>query len=199
MAKMERALDIAGYEVHNVSYPSRKGSVEDLARQVRASIVARCSGDRPVNVVAHSLGGILLRWIQAYDPLPRVGRVVMLSPPNHGSEVVDVLGNWKLFAWLNGPAGRQLGTGAEGMPSQLGAPEFEFGILTGDRSINWVLSRMIPGKDDGKVSVASAQLEGMRDFRVLPTAHPFIMKHRAAIAATLSFLEHGRFVASGAD
>jgi len=119
--------------------------------------------------------------------------VVMLSPPNQGSEVVDKLGGWCLFKAINGPAGAQLGTAATQIPRSLGRARFELGVITGSRSINLILSTLIPGEDDGKVSIENAKLEGMSDFVVVPTSHPFIMKNRAASAQVLFFLEHGSF------
>ncbi len=197
MLKMERALEADGYRVLNIGYPSREYTVEELARRVRRQIVAEVSEESRLHFVTHSLGGIIVRWMQQEEPLPRVHRMVMLSPPNHGSEVVDTLGDWRLFRWVNGPAGSQLGTGEDGIAARLGAPDFEVGVITGDRSINWILSRYLPGKDDGKVSVASARLEAMRDFRVVHTAHPFIMKNRRVISATRHFLAEGRFPEAG--
>ena len=54
---------------------------------------------------------------------------------------------------------------------------------------------MIPGLDDGKVSIESAKLEGMSDFLVVPHSHPFIMKKDLVIRQVVHFLEHGRFEA----
>lgn len=196
MVKMQRALEEEGYEVLNISYPSRKFRIEDLASQVRERVLAQVPEERRVHFVTHSLGGILVRYLQQEAPLPNVGRLVMLSPPNHGSEVVDALGGWRLFHWLNGPAGSQLGTTEDGFIAKLAAPQMEFGVITGDRSINWILSSFIRGPDDGKVSVESARLEGMQDFQVVHATHPYIMKKRSVIASTICFLKNGRFVAS---
>ena len=144
------------------------------------------------------MGGIIIRLYLKSHRVPELGRVVvMLSPPNAGSEVVDRLKDNCFFKWLNGPAGRQLGTEAEGLPRKLGHADFELGIITGDRTINPILSTMIPGPDDGKVSVESARLDGMKDFIVIHATHPFIMKNREAIRQTIYFLKHGVFQRSG--
>jgi triacylglycerol lipase len=108
--------------------------------------------------------------------------------------VVDTLGDWWLFNKINGPAGAELGTGNDSVPNKLGKPSFKLGIITGDKSINWILSMMIEGTDDGKVSVENAKLEGMVDFIVIPATHTFIMNNDLAIEQTLHFLEHGRFM-----
>ena len=116
----------------------------------------------------------------------------MLAPPNQGSEVVDKLGQTWLFKKLNGPAGQQLGT--QGLVQTLGPVAFNCGVLTGDRSINWINSLMIPGSDDGKVSTQSARVKGMNDYKVIHATHPMIMKKKAVIADTLHYLAHGTFL-----
>ena len=146
-----------------------------------------------VHFVTHSMGGILVRFYLANHRLVNLGRVVMLSPPNQGSETVDKLANMPGFGWLNGPAGQQLGTDENSLPNRLGPADFELGIITGNRSINLILSTMIPGPDDGKVAVERAKLAGMADFLVVPHSHPFIMKKPLVIEQTQFFLEHGRF------
>lgn len=195
MAKMSRALAAAGYHVCNVSYPSREHSIEVLTKDfvlpaVRACVTNQADG---VHFVTHSLGGIVMRQLAKTAPDLRIGRVVMLSPPNHGSQVVDRLGGLGLFQWINGPAGLELGTGQDSVPQTLGPPTFQLGIITGNRTINLILSLMIPGDDDGKVSIESAKLEGMAGFCVVPASHPFIMKDRLAIEQTLAFLAEGAF------
>ena len=117
----------------------------------------------------------------------------MLSPPNAGSEVVDKIGHWRLFQKVNGPAGQQLGTASDSLVNQLPAIDFKCGVITGDRSINWINSLMIPGKDDGKVSTQSAKVEGMSDYKVIHATHPMIMKKKAVIRETLQFLKAGHF------
>ncbi|MFC4310288.1 esterase/lipase family protein [Steroidobacter flavus] len=195
MAKMNRALGAAGYHVCNVSYPSREHPIEVLTRDFVLPAVRACltNPTDEVHFVTHSLGGIVVRQLAKSAPELKFGRVVMLSPPNHGSEVVDKLGELALFKFINGPAGLELGTGQASVPQSLGAPPFQVGIITGDRTINLILSLLIPGPDDGKVSIESAKLTGMAGFCVVPASHPFIMKNRLAIEQTLAFLATGAF------
>jgi triacylglycerol lipase len=195
MSRMASALEAAGYHVCNVSYPSRKHSIEVLSASFVAPAVRACRSSETdtVHFVTHSLGGIVVRQLAKSQPDLKIGRVVMLSPPNHGSEVVDRLGTLTLFTLINGPAGLQLATGEEFAPRSLGPASFDVGIITGSRTVNPILSLMIPGTDDGKVSIESAKLEGMTDFCVIPASHPFIMNNERAIGQTLSFLAEGRF------
>ena len=195
MSKMDKALSESGYLVHNTTYPSTEKPVNDLALEVIPAAVESCNeeGDRTIHFVTHSMGGILIRYFLETKGVDNLGRVVMLSPPNQGSEVVDKLSDMPGFKAVNGPAGMQLGTDQDDVPSQLGPATFDLGIITGNRSINLFLSTMIPGEDDGKVSVERAKLEGMSDFLVVPHSHPFIMKSKLVIGQVIYFLEHGRF------
>lgn len=193
MNKMEAALQKQNYKVVNQDYASTKHSVAVLAQQVIPTALSACEGSESVHFVTHSLGGILVRYYIKHNTIENLGRVVMLGPPNQGSEVVDKLGGWKLFQWFNGPAGGELGTAVTDMPKSLGGVDFELGIIAGRQSINLILSRILPGIDDGKVTIASTKLDGMTDHRVMAATHPFIMKNKKVIKQTLFFLKHGFF------
>jgi len=195
MVKMKNALTAAGYKVRNVDYPSRTASVQKLADDAIGRAVGDCQRDgaTKIDFVTHSLGGILVRSYLSRHEIPSLGRVVMLAPPNQGSEIVDKLGNWWLFRKINGPAGNELGTDTNSTPNKLGPANFPLGIIAGDRSINWINSFLIPGSDDGKVSVKRTKLAGMADHIVIHATHPFIMRNREAIRQTIQFLRAGSF------
>lgn len=193
MSSLEEFLSGHGYQVLNIGYPSRKRPISELAEIIRDEVVSKTKDAGKIHFVTHSMGGIILRYMQQNSPLPNIGRVVMLSPPNHGSEIVDALGELWLFQLINGPAGRQLGTDGNSVPKQLSKVDFELGVITGDRSINWINSLIIPGKDDGKVSIESARIEGMTDFLIVHVSHPFIMKDKEVMAKSLHFLQNGSF------
>lgn len=193
MQPLARRLEEAGYVVHALRYESTEKSPDALVADLDAAI-ARCCAEAPrLHFVTHSLGGILLRAELAERPPPQLGRVVMLAPPNHGSELADWLHGTTALRALMGPTASELGTGAESLPNRLPPVHYEVGVIAGSDSLNPIGSRMIPGEDDGTVSVESARVEGMSDFLVLPVSHTMILLSGDAAEQTLAFLRTGRF------
>jgi hypothetical protein len=193
MRRLAGRLTTSGYIVHNIGYRSTRLTIEQVAEQYLSKTLGSISSTDTIHVVTHSLGGIVLRLYLSQNRLTNLGRVVMLAPPNQGSEVVDRLRHWRLFRWFNGPAGLQLGTDPLSLPRQLPAANFELGIIAGNKSINFWLSTLLPSPNDGKVSVQSTRVEGMREHIILPVTHPFIMRDKQVISHTLRFLQHGTF------
>jgi hypothetical protein len=193
---MARALRRAGYEVHNQSYRSTRYNIKQLTNQYVSPLASRLSQSGPVHFVTHSLGGILVRQYLQDHTLPAGSRIVMLAPPNHGSEVAERIRHWWLFRFLDGPAGQQLGTGKHSVPNQLKQVSADIGVITGNKNTFLLTSHWIPKENDGLVSVESARLDEMKDFLVVHCGHTFIMSHPLVIRQVLYFLKNGCFPGS---
>ena len=185
----EQFFTARDYEVHRLAYPSTKKVLDQLGEQIRSEAQGLCS--TTPNFLTHSMGGIILRVIKSTHPDFAVARVVMLGPPNHGSEIVDEWGDWKLFAQLNGPAGARLGR--DGIVTELPNVEFDLGIIAGSRSLNPYYSHLITGSDDGKVSIEATKVARMQDHIVLPVTHTLMMNSGEVLNQALHFFQNGYF------
>jgi pimeloyl-ACP methyl ester carboxylesterase len=194
MLLLRHRLQRAGFRVVSRSYRSTGGTVEDHARWLDETLDECCwRRETRVHFVTHSLGGIVVRKYLAENHLPNLGRVVMLAPPNQGSELADLLRGWKLYQFAFGPSGQELGTDAGSTPNALGPVDFELGVVVGDKTVNPLSRALFGGPNDGKVSVARARVEGMQDFLVVNHSHAFIMNSARVAEETIRFLNTGAF------
>ena len=194
MEKLAESLADEGYETVNYDYPSRAASIKELATTHVETALKSCPPQATIHFVTHSMGGILVRYYLKDNTIDKLGKVVMLGPPNQGSEVVDKFHDFPGYVWFGGPASIELGTKENSIPLQLGRANFEVGIIAGYRSINPILSTLLPNQDDGKVTVTKTKLIGMKDHIAMPVTHPFMMKNTKVIQQVKNFLKNGFFL-----
>jgi triacylglycerol esterase/lipase EstA (alpha/beta hydrolase family) len=199
MRRLEQHLKGLGYTTINLAYPSTTKSIEIIAETHLARAVQSCEvgGAGKVHFVGHSLGGIIVRQYLQRNSVPAGSRLVMLSPPNQGSELVDLLLQVPPYQWVTGPAGQEIGRGPEGVVHRLKPVDIEVGVIAGNRSLNLLFSAILDGANDGMVSVKSTMLPEMRDFIVVPSTHTFIMRNPLVMRQVAYFLKYGRFERSG--
>ena len=185
-------LEEAGYHVQRVGYHSLTQTPDEILREVSQQINRCClHHPRRIHFVGHSLGGLMVRaYLQKYR-IDNLGRVVLLGTPNKGSEVADYFIDSWMMKFL-GPTAKLLGTDEHSFPRSLRAPYYPVGIIAGENESNWNDS-VIPGKDDGLVSVESAKLNGMTDFMVIRTSHSMMRYNREVAEQTIEFIQHGEF------
>jgi len=193
MEPVANMLEQKGFTVYNLDYPSTKYPLEQLASIVASDISQKIRADQPVHFVGYSMGGIVTRIIlNKYRP-DNLGRVVQLASPNNGSEIADFLKTNPLYETIYGPAGQQLITEGAGIDELLGDVDYELGVIAGNFSIDPVSSSIIPGDDDGKVSIESTKVKGMRDHIIVSASHTFFPSNQEVLTNTLNFLRFGAF------
>jgi triacylglycerol esterase/lipase EstA (alpha/beta hydrolase family) len=139
------------------------------------------------------MGGLLVRAYLARYPQTKIGRVVMLGTPNHGSELADRMRNWRLYRWIYGPAGQQLVTEQHATADLLGPVNYPLGIIAGKSTINLLCSRIFGAPNDGMVSVESTKLAGMAAHVVLPVSHLGMLQSEVVRRLIWNFLRSGTF------
>ncbi|MGH1455581.1 MAG: alpha/beta fold hydrolase [Alphaproteobacteria bacterium] len=186
-----------GYDTLNILYPSREKSLEDIAEFVQEKL-DNCpqyhGEDTMIHFVTHSMGGLIARYyIATYKP-KNLGKVVMLGPPNTGSEFADWLSETEIlapiFKTIFGPAGQQLGTKYKHIDGDITYP---LGIIAGTMSINPLAPWILNGEHDGIVPVERTKIDGMTDHITIPATHSFMMFNGDVIEQALYFLKNSKF------
>lgn len=188
------------FQAVNLTYPSTRADVAAHAKQL-ASAIDHLQGVEEINFVCHSLGNVVLRrylsdQAQRSRQLashPPIKRIVMLAPPNHGSERAGKWSDNELFVAIMGASAVQLGAGWAELQEHLAIPKCEFGIIAGGRGDDRGYSSRLAGDDDNTISVATTRLGGARDFVVVPVWHSFLIVSPTVQRYSLQFLEHGYF------
>ncbi len=190
------------YQTINFQYASSR---QDIAHHAAAldTLIGRLGPDvTEIDFVAHRLGNIVVRRY-LYDLAtchtmdPRFKRMVMLGPPNQGSQWAVTLRDTLLFKTITGVSGQQLGKQWATIKPNLATPSFEFGIVSGGgEQVNRFEQWMFSGPSDYTVSVEETLLPGAADQITLPVLHGTMMNDPAAQQCTLQFLQHGYLVAA---
>lgn len=194
---LSKRIANAGFDVYNITYPSTKFTIPELADFLNNKIhELGINKKKHVNIVGHSMGGLITRvYINKYKPT-NIHRVVMVGTPNHGSELADRLKDWTIYKIKFGTkSGRQLGTDLEGLADELGNVNYDLGIIAGKTKINPIFSFMLPGDDDGIVSVESTKLDGMNEHIVMNFAHTPGIMYKSVADQVIAYLKNGKFIA----
>ncbi len=192
-----------GYTVINLQYASSCETVDVHAADLRQIIEGLGKQVTEINFVGHSLGNIVVRHYLGDDIRtqrdrdPRMKRMVMLAPPNHGSKMARLLKNSLLFNGIAGKCGAQLGVGWESLEPNLATPDFEFAIIAGGQLTDDDLNNFaLHGPDDFTISLEEARLAGAHDILVRPFLHTTIMLQPEVLETTLRFLQEGYLVSA---
>ncbi len=190
MDPMARYLNSEGYRTINIPYPSFRKDISALMEQVLQEIEQHTDPAQPIHFVTHSLGGILTRHLLSSIPNDRLGCLVMLAPPNRGSEIVDWLENHPALLALLGPSGKRLAR------KQLNIPPLDShlasAVIMGDRHPIPFFQKLLDEKNDGIVSVRDGRLDGLTCFEVVHSDHTMIASDPNVMQMTLNFLRSGQ-------
>ena len=195
LADFEDYFTTRGYQVLNLNYPSTEGSIEELEKLYLRPVINAipAKSEQKIHFVTHSMGGILLRQYFKKNTLKQAGKVVMISPPNQGSQWADMLKNHPFYKSIAGPAAYDLRTVDNAFLADLGPADFYLGIIAGDKSYFSGSEDTLPGADDGMVAIENMKLQGMKDMITIHDDHRGLTKNREAIRQTEYFLLNGSF------
>lgn len=179
MRPLADALEAEGYEVLRFGYSSYCCSIPELGAQLREAMDAGMRDEiTKVHFVGHSLGNILVRWVLTRDTLPpRVGRVVMLAPPNQGAEAADRFAS--VAGWFLRPID-ELRTDSVSTVQRL-------------PPVSGVEIGVISARDDRTVKLTETHLDEESAHIVVGGGHTFIIRREDVFQRVSEFLRTGRF------
>jgi triacylglycerol lipase len=195
MAALNLGLRLAGFRTHAIDYPSTTKTIEDLTERHLHEAIFTLSAAPKLHIVAHSLGAVMVRFYLQKRGIPNLGRIVMIAPGHAGSRMLTYLNRLPIYAAIMGPAALQSADDercfACAMPRRLDA---DFGVIAGCLPLDPLAWFLVNEPNDGRVTVESTKLDGMRDHVVLPVSHDSILYDPAVILQTCEFLMHGKFL-----
>lgn len=147
--------------------------------------------DATIDIVTHSMGGLLTRAALGLPAAPQVRRVVMLSPPNQGAQMAARARALLPVHRLGWDPLHQL---LPGVPSLHPLPTAEVGVLTGGTGLPRGYNALLGADNDLMVRVDEAHLPGATDFHVVPVPHAMMPFHGLVSRQVLIFLNEGRFL-----
>jgi pimeloyl-ACP methyl ester carboxylesterase len=182
-----RRLARAGYHVYRFSYRSLARDAEANARRLNRFLQRL---DEPtVHIVAHSLGGLIVRRLFHDFPEQRPGRIVTLGTPHQGSLVAERMAHHSLLRRMLGRS-RPVLTGE----CCTWSGQRELGSIAGNRALG--IGRLfgkMPMPNDGTVTLDSTRLENMHDHIVVAASHMGMLFSHKAAGQVIAFLARGRF------
>jgi triacylglycerol lipase len=198
MRAIELALALDGFRTHSMDYPSTRGTIEELTESYLSPAILKFSQATTLHIVGHSLGAVMVRYYLSGRRIPNLGRVVMIAPGNRGSRMITYLSRFRPYALVMGPAALQ-STDDEGcfacaLPPKL---DDEFGVIAGCVSLDPLSWFVMQEPNDGRVTVESTKLAGMRDHIVLAASHDSLLLDPVAHIQTREFLRNGKFFRPG--
>jgi len=195
MRSIANDLEDFAYQTVSISYPSTSMNIPEIAENYLPAAIAECKqgGAEQIHLVSHSMGGIVVRQYLQTNHLPLGGKVVMLSPPNQGSELSEKFGDAGWYQHIVGPAGVSLSKKESGIISTLKAVKEPVGIIAAYRDWSLWPSAWLPAPNDGTVSVESMALAEMDDFVLINSGHAMMRFNSVTHQQIRYFLATGEF------
>ncbi len=191
--KMETAFKSYDYKVINFGYHSKVYTVNQIADNFLKRKIASVSQNDTINFITHSLGAIVLRAYLRDNKPKNIGKIVMIAPPNQGSEVANFFKDFFLYKIFYHKSGASLSYNGIKKLALPNCDNYFCGIIAGTHTQLPFFSIFIKGEDDGKISVERTKLKGMKDFITLPYPHDTILKKQETIIQCKEFIKNGKF------
>lgn len=185
MLPLQWRLQRAGFIVRRFAYASLRGGLQGNARALAGFVAA---GGAPVQLIGHSLGGLVVLAALAMTGT-RVRRAVLMGSPVAGCHCAAFALRSRLLRRLVGRSLRDWLSAPPTIP-----PSVAIGVLAGGAP--WGIGRLVPGlprPNDGVVALSETRLPAASDSVCLDVSHSQMLLSARCARQVANFLASGRF------
>src|ERR1035437_196487 len=172
MAKINQSLIKEGFITDNYSYPS----FSKVLDSVGLDLFRKVSHENfdTVSFVTHSMGALVVRSMYQYmdstKHFPFIFRIVMLAPPNKGTEVANSFSSQALKFFL-GPNVELMRTDSNSYVNKLPISDCEIGIIAGVKGSKPWYNPFLKEDNDGNISFSITVLGNEKEIIKVHSTH----------------------------
>ena len=203
MRPLAKRLQAQGLDTHQYGYRSMRDGIQTNSERLNKWLEQNHHPDQPIDLVGHSLGGLIIRDFVYHYPQWQIGRCVTLGTPHIGSICADYI--WRLTPAM---VGKSYVDALDGTVAPL--PEhITLGVIAGNRpyGLGQVFlqyhNRKLRKADsplfdeylvhDGTVYLKETKLDAATDHLIMPVSHTGMLVDNDVARQTGYFLQHGIF------
>ncbi len=203
MRPMAKRLQAQGFDTHQYGYRSMRDGIKTNSERLNTWLRNNHNPSEPIDLLGHSLGGLLIRDFVAHYPEWQIGRCVTLGTPHNGSVSGDYI--WRLLPAIVGKSYEQA---LDGTVAPL-PKDIELGVIAGNKAQGLgqpILSyhnRQLRKADssitnellahDGTVYVKETKLARAADHLIMPVTHTGMLVNKDVAEQAIYYLQHGHF------
>jgi len=195
MRTILKAVEKEGYDCTLFKYHSFVDDVDSVGLDLIKRI--QSDGADTISFVTHSMGALVVRSIYKHiDSLagfPIIKRIVMIAPPNNGTQVADFYYKYRFFRYFLGPNIRNMTTDSIFGAVKYPIPTCEVGLITASFGGSKTLNVLLDADNDGLVAPKHSKLGVEKDSVYVKTWHVGLLFDKRVIRYVISFLKWGEF------
>lgn len=175
--------------IHTFGYPSRRLGITDIAKRL-GDFISERAGSEPVSFIGHSLGGLIVRTLDAQDLCSApLHRLVTLGTPHQGAAIARFLCGYTVARRFFGSVLEEIAR----FDGSLAPRSLEVGCVLGGTGTRIGFYPFAGEDNDGLVLASEALLTQAVDSVTIPVLHALFPFSSYATRLSASFLAHGTF------
>jgi hypothetical protein len=196
MNKIEKSIKNERYQTVNYGYKSFN-DLDTIGKQLYLQI--KNSNVDTISFVTHSMGALLVRSMLQYSAndkyFPKIFRIIMIAPPNRGTEIADFYSSFGIVNYFFGQNVKYMKTDSDSYANRLPKPyDSEIGIIAGIRGKKHGYNLFLNGDNDGGIKPEKTKIGIEKDYITVIGQHNFLLMKKYVSKLVIEFLKYGSFI-----